>query len=83
MEGDASAFVQTMERNILEQLARGDGAGRFRSGEILAGTLRGGAQTLRQDRNRQCDAGAHAYTDCAIDQACRAVGEITKNAPKN
>jgi spermidine dehydrogenase len=29
------------------------------------------------------DAGAYAYTDCAIDQAYRAVGEITKGAPKN
>ncbi len=29
------------------------------------------------------DAGAYAYTDCAIDQAYRAVGEITKRAPKN
>jgi spermidine dehydrogenase len=29
------------------------------------------------------DAGAYAYTDCAIDHAYRAVGEITKKAPKN
>ena len=29
------------------------------------------------------DAGAYAYTDCAIDQAYRAVGEITKRASKN
>jgi spermidine dehydrogenase len=29
------------------------------------------------------DAGAYAYTDCAIDEAYRAVGEITKRAPKN
>jgi spermidine dehydrogenase len=29
------------------------------------------------------DAGAYAYTDCAIDQAYRAVGELTKRAPKN
>jgi spermidine dehydrogenase len=27
------------------------------------------------------DAGAYAYTDCAIDQAYRAVGEITEKAP--
>ena len=29
------------------------------------------------------DAGAYAYTDCAIDQAYRAVGEITKKVPRN
>jgi spermidine dehydrogenase len=29
------------------------------------------------------DAGAYAYTDCAIDHAYRAVGEITRKAPKN
>ena len=28
-------------------------------------------------RIANADAGAHAYTDCAIDQAYRAVGEIT------
>ena len=29
------------------------------------------------------DAGAYAYTDCAIDHAYRAVGEITNKVPKN
>jgi spermidine dehydrogenase len=29
------------------------------------------------------DAGAYAYTDCAIDHAYRAVGEITNKALKN